>query len=55
VNGRFGGRYHLHLQGKKSAEQETNVQLVHSHKLQDSSPTQALIVVMQNNLEFNDK
>jgi hypothetical protein len=26
VNQRFGGTYHLYLQGKKSAEQETSVQ-----------------------------
>jgi hypothetical protein len=25
VNRRFGGTYHLHLQGRKSAEQETSV------------------------------
>jgi hypothetical protein len=28
VNLRFGWTYHLHLQGRKSAEQETNVQQV---------------------------
>jgi hypothetical protein len=26
VNKRFGGTYHLHLQGRKSAEQETSLQ-----------------------------
>jgi hypothetical protein len=26
VNGRFGGMCQLHIQGRKSAEQETNVQ-----------------------------
>jgi hypothetical protein len=28
VNDRFGGTYHLHLQGRKSAQQETSVQQV---------------------------
>jgi hypothetical protein len=28
VNRRFGGTYHLHVQGRKSAEQETSVQQV---------------------------
>jgi hypothetical protein len=28
VNPRFGGTYHLNLQGQKSAEQETRVQQV---------------------------
>jgi hypothetical protein len=28
VNRRFGGKYHLHLQGRKSAEQETSVKQV---------------------------
>jgi hypothetical protein len=28
VNRRFGGTFHLHLQGRKSAEQDTSVQVV---------------------------
>jgi hypothetical protein len=28
MNQRFGGNYHLHLQGKKSAEQENSVLVV---------------------------
>jgi hypothetical protein len=31
VNRHFGGRYYLHLQGKKLAEQETSVQQVVRH------------------------
>jgi hypothetical protein len=31
VNRRFGGTYHLHLQGKESTEQETSLQQVGRH------------------------
>jgi hypothetical protein len=33
ANRRFGGKYRLHLQDRKSAEQETSVQQVASHIL----------------------
>jgi hypothetical protein len=32
VNRRFGGKYHLHVRGRKSAEQETSLQLVPRQK-----------------------
>jgi hypothetical protein len=33
VNRRFGGTYHLHIQGKKSTEEEASVQQIPSHLL----------------------
>jgi hypothetical protein len=33
VNQRFGGTYHLHLQGRKSAEQETSIRWLDTARL----------------------